>query len=65
MQNSTEYLSSEGSIWGVAGIEMNERNRYQVRKPVNAMDIENGIERYKIVGQEIRGGMTTLVNMKK
>lgn len=44
---------------------MNERNRYQVRKPVNAMDIEDGIEKYKIVGQEIRGEMTTLVNMKK
>lgn len=44
---------------GVAGIGLDKRNTDQTRRIVYTTHIEDGIEKYKTVGQEIRWEMTT------
>lgn len=59
------HLWSKASVWEAAGIGLNGSHRFQARRSVYAVCIEDGIEKYKTVSQEVRWEMITLVNMKE
>lgn len=50
----------------MVGIGSNERSRDQIRRTVYTTHVEDEIEKYKAVGQDIRGDvLTTSVNIRK